>query len=96
MLCHGVISRYHFVMAQILVRQLDEDVKAALQRRAQAHGRSTEEEVREILREAVRPRGLARPALGSAIADRFRGLGLTEGVAELSGHPARGADLDDL
>jgi len=34
--------------------------------------------------------------LGSTIADRFRGLGLTEEIAELRGHPARGADLDEL
>jgi len=83
-------------MAQILVRQLDDDLKAALQRRARTHGRSTEEEVREILRAAVGPGGRPEPSLGSAIADRFRGLGLAEEIAELRGHPARGADLDEL
>ena len=41
-------------VAQNLVRRLGEDLKSALQRRARAHGRSTEEEVREILRDAVR------------------------------------------
>ncbi|MGH2873222.1 MAG: FitA-like ribbon-helix-helix domain-containing protein, partial [Solirubrobacteraceae bacterium] len=30
-------------MAQILIRQLDDDVKARLQRQARRHGRSTEE-----------------------------------------------------
>jgi antitoxin FitA len=91
-----LISCYHRAMAQILVRQLDDDVKTALQRRARAHGRSTEEEVREILREAVRPgRATARP-LGSSIAARFRGLGLAVDIAELRGHPARAADLNDL
>ncbi len=44
-----MISSCHCCIAQLLVRQLDEDVKDALQRRARAHGRSTEEEVREIL-----------------------------------------------
>ncbi len=83
-------------MAQILVRQLDEDLKTALQRRARAHGRSTEEEVREILRAAVRPGGQPDVHLGSTIADRFRGLGLADEIAELRGHPARGADLDEL
>jgi len=34
-------------MAQLPVRQLDEDVKAALQLRARAHGRFTEEELSE-------------------------------------------------
>ena len=80
-------------MAQILVRQLDEDVKLALQRRARAHGRSTEEEVREILRDAVHGDSPAPVALGSTIAERFRGLGLTDDIAELRGHPARGAEL---
>lgn len=83
-------------MAQILVRQLDDDVKTALQQRARAHGRSTEEEVREILRDAVRTERTAPTPLGSTIASRFRGLGLDANVAELRGHPARAADLDEL
>jgi len=37
-------------MAQLVVRNLEENVKVSLQRRAKAHGRSMEEEVREILR----------------------------------------------
>jgi plasmid stability protein len=40
-------------VAQLGVRNLDDDVKAKLQQRAIQHGRSTEEEVREILRNAV-------------------------------------------
>ncbi|MDP3972656.1 MAG: Arc family DNA-binding protein [Candidatus Nanopelagicales bacterium] len=81
-------------MAQLLVRQLDDEVKAALQRRARSHGRSMEAEVREILREAVRT-GPAEPVkLGSAIASRFRGHGATPDIDELRGHPARAADLD--
>lgn len=40
-------------MAQVLVRQLDEDVVDALKRRAKANGRSLESELREILREAA-------------------------------------------
>jgi len=81
-------------MAQLLVRQLDDDVKAALQRRARAHGRSTEEEVREILRDAVRT-GRGKPVkLGSAIAARFSGLGLTAEIDELRGHPVRAAELE--
>ena len=34
--------------------------------------------------------------LGTTIASRFRGLGLTDEIAERRGHPARGADLDGL
>ena len=82
-------------MAQILVRQLDDDVKTALQERARSHGRSTEEEVREILRDAVRTDSTAAKPLGSSIAARFRGLGLAGDIVELRGHPARAADLDE-
>ncbi len=90
-----MIACYHCCMAQLLVRQLDEDVKDALQRRARAHGRSTEEEVREILRDVVRA-GPAEPVrLGSAISSRFRGEGVEHDFAELRGHPAQGADLSE-
>jgi plasmid stability protein len=81
-------------MAQLLVRHLDDDVKAKLQRRARRHGHSTEEEVREILRNAVRDEGGPRAPLGSRLAARFAGLGLTQEVPELRGEPARPADLE--
>jgi antitoxin FitA len=70
-------------MAQLLVRQLDDDVKEKLQRRARRHGRSTEEEVREILRNAVRTEGTPRTALGSRVAARFRSIGLDQEIPEL-------------
>ena len=41
-------------MAQLVVRNLDDEVKAKLRRRAEAHGQSMEEEVRAILRDAVK------------------------------------------
>jgi plasmid stability protein len=78
-------------MAQLIVRQLDEDVKLALQRRAQAHDRSTEEEVREILRAAVHSDQPAPVKLGSAISGRFRGHGLREDIAELRGQAVQPA-----
>lgn len=81
-------------MAQLVVRNLDDDVKARLQRRARAHGRSTEEEVREILRNAVRDEGAPQQGLGTRIAARFREIGLDEDIPELRGQPARPADFD--
>ncbi len=81
-------------MSQLVVRRLDEAVKLKLQRRARLHGRSTEEEVREILRAAVRDDGGARGSLGSRLAARFSGLGLAEDIPELRGQPARPADLE--
>lgn len=81
-------------MAQLLVRHLDDDVKAKLQIRARRHGHSTEEEVREILRNAVREEGGARTPLGSRLAARFAGLGLAQEIPELRGQPARPADFE--
>jgi plasmid stability protein len=40
-------------MAQLTVRKLDEEIVAALRRRAAANGRSAEAEHREILRKAL-------------------------------------------
>jgi plasmid stability protein len=80
-------------MAQILIRQLDDDLKARLQKRARTHGRSTEEEVREILRNAVRDQDQVPAALGSRISARFAKVGLREDIAELRGQ-VRAADFD--
>ena len=76
-------------MAQLVVRNLDDDVKAKLQRRARLHGRSTEEEVREILRNAVRDE--ARPA--EPLGTLFAGIGLDDDIPELRGQPAKPADF---
>jgi antitoxin FitA len=81
-------------MAQLIVRQLDEDVKVKLQRRARRHGRSTEEEVREILRNAVKAEGRMRPPLGSRLVARFSRIGLREDIVELRGQPVRPAELE--
>ncbi|MFP3944179.1 MAG: FitA-like ribbon-helix-helix domain-containing protein [Alphaproteobacteria bacterium] len=73
-------------MASITVRNLDEATKAELRVRAARNGRSMEEEVRSILRQAVKgegPQGFAEgPAapiktksLGELIHDRFAEAG---------------------
>lgn len=80
-------------MAQLLVRNLDDEVKTSLQRRARRHGRSTEEEVREILRNAVRDDAKVSAPLGRRLRALFAGIGLDDDIPELRGHPARPADL---
>lgn len=80
-------------MAQLVVRNLEDDVKARLQRRARRHGRSTEEEVRDILRNAAKSEDGAREPLGSRLAGRFAGIGLEEEIPELRGQAARPAVL---
>jgi antitoxin FitA len=74
-------------MAQILVRNLDERVKARLQRRAKRNGRSMEAEVREILTEALREKELPKGGLGSEIVALFSGSGvyLDEPIKEFRG-----------
>jgi antitoxin FitA len=54
-------------MASITIRRLDETVKAKLRVRAARHGRSMEEEAREILRTAVRVKTGSQPNLADAI-----------------------------
>lgn len=66
-------------MAQLVVRNLDDDVKRRLQDRAARRGHSMEEEVRDILRTAAVAWDDEVPPepLGSWIARRFAGLGVT-------------------
>jgi len=47
-------------MAQLLVRDIESDVVRELKVRAARHGHSAEEEHRQILREALRPKGPAK------------------------------------
>lgn len=80
-------------MAQLVVRHLDEQVKVGLRRRAARAGRSMEEEVRLILREAVREEAPGAEPLGKRLRALFVGIGLDEDIPELRGQPARPADL---
>ncbi|MEO5338725.1 MAG: plasmid stabilization protein [Magnetospirillum sp. WYHS-4] len=80
-------------MAQLVVRNLEEDVKAGLRRRAARHGRSMEEEVRDILRNALRPDETGSRPLGSRLQARFAGIGLEADIEELRGEAARPAVL---
>ena len=81
-------------MAQLVVRNLEDDVKAKLRRRAAAHGYSMEEEVRGILRDAVRQPTPPAGGLGSEIAALFKGIGLDKDIPELRGYEAKPATFD--
>lgn len=82
-------------MAQLVVRNLEQSVKARLQRRAKRHGRSMEEEVREILRNAVNDPSPAAPGLGTRIAALFKGKGIDFDIPEVRGYPVKPATFDD-
>ena len=74
-------------MAQLLVRNLDERVKARIQRRAKRNGRSMEAEVREMLTNATLAEEAPAGGLGSEMAALFSGSGiyLDEPIKEIRG-----------
>jgi plasmid stability protein len=94
--------RYHDIeelagrvkMAQFVVRNLENTVKARLQRRAKRHGRSMEEEVREILRNAVHEEDVPTGGLGTEIAALFAKMGIRSDIPELRGHEVRPAKFE--
>ena len=65
-------------MATLTIRQLDEKTKTRLRVRAAHHGRSMEEEAREILRSALRASPAENENLAEAIRRRFAPLGGVE------------------
>jgi antitoxin FitA len=80
-------------MAQILVRDIEEDVKERLQQRAARHGHSMEAEIRDILRDVVKEDISPAGGLGTEIAALFKGTGLREGeeIPELRGYSVKNA-----
>jgi antitoxin FitA len=78
------------MMAQLLVRNIEEAVKARLKRRAARRGHSMEQEIREILRHAVNEES-AGEGLGTFIARRFAGKGFHVEVPQWHGEQARPA-----
>jgi len=62
-------------MATITIRQLDEKTKIRLRVRAAHHGRSMEEEAREILRSALAASSPVKGNLAEAIRRRFARFG---------------------
>jgi plasmid stability protein len=62
-------------MATLTIRQLDEKTKTRLRIRAAHHGRSMEEEAREILRSALTTSSPAKGNLAEAIHRRFAAFG---------------------
>jgi antitoxin FitA len=85
------------VMAQLLVRNLDESVKEALRRRALCYGRSMEEEARLILSQAAQAADwVSEPSaqgLGTRMAALFAGLGLDEEMPQWPSEEASPVDF---
>ena len=81
-------------MAQLVVRNIETGVKSRLQRRAKRHGRSMEEEVRDILRSAAKEEERPTRGLGTEIAALFTKVGLDAEIPELRGHEIKPASFD--
>ncbi len=65
-------------MASITIRNLDDDVKSRLRKRAAGNGRSMEEEARLILAHAVEREAVPARGLGTAIHELFKPFGGVE------------------
>jgi len=83
-------------MAQILVRKVEEEVKARLRKRAKRHGRSIEEEVREILRDATKKEDAPPRRLSEQMTALFGKAGLKRGeIQELRGMKLQVPDFEE-
>jgi plasmid stability protein len=83
-------------MAQLLVRNIENTVKARLQRRAKRNGRSMEEEVRDILRAAVhKDENKSEFGLGTEIAALFPKSGPDFVIEEFKGDDLKPPTFDE-
>lgn len=81
-------------MGQLVVRNIENFVKTRLQHRAKRHGRSMEEEVRDILRSAVAEEDIPSGGLGTEISGLFTRAGLSEDIPELHGYAITPAEFE--
>jgi len=72
-------------MTQLIERNIEEEVKVRLRRRASRHGHSVEEEVRDILRDAVKKEEQRSAGMGTEMNRLFKGIGLKKDIPELKG-----------
>jgi plasmid stability protein len=84
------------MMAQILVRNVEDRLKARLQKRAKRNGHSMEAEVREILRDALKAEEARKVGFGTASVALFSGSGvyLDKPIEEIRGMRMEIPDFD--
>jgi plasmid stability protein len=81
-------------MPSLTIRNLDDATKQKLRIQAARHGVSMEEEVRRILKEALRP-SETPSELGQRLRDRFAGLAAEEFVVPARHVPRRAPQWDE-
>ena len=82
-------------MAQLIVRNLENDVRDRLKEQARRHGRSMEEEVREILRGAVTAASPPAPGLGTQIREMFAPYAIEDPLPTLPRDAPRAAEFGE-
>ena len=80
-------------MAQLLVRNIEDDVKERLRKRARRRGHSMEDEARDILRNAVMTEPSTEVGAGTRLASYFAKIGLDFEIPEMRGEEARPASF---
>ena len=83
-------------MARALIIDLEPKLMLRLKRRTKRNGHTVEDEVRDILREALKTkkRESTQVGLGTRIQNRFKGIGLDFDIPEIRGQKARPATFD--
>jgi plasmid stability protein len=81
-------------MAQFVVRNVDDSVKTRLKRRARRNGHSMEEEIRDILRDAVKEESDSGRGLGTEISALFSRVGIESDIPELRGYAIKPVNFD--
>ena len=81
-------------MSSLTIRNVSDVTKQRLRMRAASHGVSMEEEVRRILKDALRP-AEAPSGLGLRLRDRFAGLAAEEFVAPTRHAPRSAPEWDE-
>jgi len=76
-------------MPQLIITNVENKLMDHLYRQAIQHGRSIEEEVLDILRNAVKTDSAQQRGLGSELAQRFQGIGIKIDIPELKGEPLK-------
>jgi plasmid stability protein len=78
-----------------VIRNIEDDVVERLKRRARQHGRSLEDEVRDILREAVTDQPSKEVGAGTKLASYFSNVDFDFEIPEMRGEEARPATFDE-
>ena len=82
-------------MAQLVVRNLEEKVRRRLRQRAKSHGRSMEEEVRVIIRDAVSGKPPVQEGLGTRLTKLFANVPKEFKIVEMRGGRYRIPKFDE-